>query len=92
MVTSIHRSAPSIPPFGGGAPKRGPDKAVIAERQRLGDYIAGHLNITQLEQNPDIDAEIDSLSVAERTFIEIEMTGKETRLHSFDYDPLASGR
>lgn len=92
MVTSLSRSGPSIPPFGGGAPKRGPDKAVIAERQRLGDFIAGHLNVTQLELNPDIDVEIDALTVAERTFMEIQMAGKDTRIHSFDYDPLASGR
>lgn len=92
MVTSISRSVAAIPPFGGGAPKGGADKAVIAERQRLGDFIVGHLNVTQLEQNPDIDAEIDSLTVAERILIEIEMTGKDTRIHSFDYDPLPGGR
>lgn len=92
MVTSLSRSGPSIPPFGGGAPKRGADKAVLAERQRLGDYIVGHLNVTQLAQNPDIDAEIDSLTVAERTFIEIEMTRKQENIHSFDYDPLSGGR
>jgi hypothetical protein len=38
------------------------------------------------------EIELDSMSLFERTLLDIEMKQREGTLHSFDYDPLALGR
>jgi hypothetical protein len=39
-----------------------------------------------------IEAELKSMSQAERVFLEIEMTRGVKPTHSYDYDPLVLGR
>ncbi len=44
------------------------------------------------ERMAGVENEVDSMTVAERVFLEVEMRERSTRLHSYDYDPCAWGR
>lgn len=84
---SLTRATPrTVPAMGSGAPQRG---GLDAEKQRsdIGEFLNGRMMVP----GEKIDAEIDSLTLRERTWLEIEMRQNVQVMHSVDYDPFASG-
>lgn len=74
---------PARPSYGGGTP-RGVDPESIVQVESLRD----HVETVYLVHHEDSTAEVRSLSIAERTVLEIEMRERSKMTHSFEYDPL----
>jgi len=74
---TARRPSASFAPLGQGIP-------AATARERIGDFLLGAYGV------PDelVANRLETLSLPERVFLEIEMTEREKRLHTFDYDPL----
>jgi hypothetical protein len=63
-----------------------------AERERLGEFLSGALMKplwhSAEEHHIAVEHSLNTMSIAERIAIEIEMTQRAKVMHSFDYDPL----
>ncbi len=72
---------------------RGHTKDAITARQAISDYLAAQMMRPLHASDEDFDrrvkAETDSMTLAERVFVEIEMTQRNRTFYSADYDPLA---
>lgn len=68
---------------GKGAP-RGPHLKSQAEREALQEYLQGVYLVDPTQAAEDVE----TLSIAERTVLEIDMRDRSEITHSFDYDPL----
>jgi hypothetical protein len=71
-------------------PKRSSDRA----RETLGQFLDAQL-IRPLYFNDEMQAQrvedaLDTMTLAERITIEIEMQNRNAVVHSFDYDPFAA--
>ena len=64
------------------------------DSERARDYLAAKARWPGVRGNriEMIEAEMKSMSTAERVFLEIEMTEHAAATHSADYDPLVWGR
>ena len=80
-----------IPRPGDGAPRAVGSEATKA-RYALGEYLDAVLPRPLLFDDAQaqgrIEQALDTMTRAERVYLEIEMTERARRLHSFDYDPL----
>lgn len=76
---------------GNGAPKA-IGKAASDERYRLGEYLDAALMrplyFNGEQQQARVETALDTMTRAERVYLEIEMTERSRQVHSFDYDPL----
>jgi hypothetical protein len=80
---SLSRLGPTPSGSPGFAPKGQGDRAVVS-REAIGEFLVGAYGV------PDalVANRVETLSLQERVFLEIEMNEREKRLHTFDYDPL----
>jgi hypothetical protein len=80
LSLSRQRIEPRGPSF---APAGQSDRATLS-RQAIAEFLVGAYGV------PDaiVANRVDTLSLRERVFLELEMTEREKRLHTFDYDPL----
>lgn len=79
------------PQPGNGAPKA-VGKAATDERYRLGEYLDAVLHqplgINDEQRQARVEQSLDTMTRAERVYLEIDMQARSRVLHSFDYDPL----
>lgn len=79
-----------LPPSDGAPKPIG--KEGTAARHQLGEYLDAvlqrplHFDDGQSQQR--VEAALDTMTQAERVYLEIEMQSRARVLHSFDYDPL----
>lgn len=80
----------ALPP-GNGAP-RAVGKAATEERYRLGEYLDAVLQVplgsNDSQRQQRVEQSLDTMTRAERVYLEIEMQSRSRVLHSFDYDAL----
>ena len=76
---------------GDGAPKGNFPAARIA-RQALGEFLDANLTRplynSTAQNDARVERELDSMTQAERVYLEIEMQARARVFHSSDYDPL----
>ena len=74
-----------------GAP-RGHGKSVIEARTRLAGYLDEHLprplHFNDVDAARRVEQAIDTMTPAERVYLEIDMQSQAKVMHSSDYDPL----
>jgi hypothetical protein len=62
------------------------------ERERLGEFLSGALMKplwhSAEQHRVAVEHSLNTMSIAERIAIEIEMTERARVMHSYDYDPL----
>ncbi len=62
------------------------------ERERLAEFLSGALMRplwhSTLQHRVAVEHSLNTMSIAERIAIEIELTQRAQVMHSFDYDPL----
>jgi len=79
------------PVAGFGAPKP-IGKDATAARYALGEYLDAALMrplfFDGTQQQARIETALETMTPAERVYLEIEMSERARQLHSFDYDPL----
>lgn len=71
---------------------RGPTKQALIARGTLGEFLDATLvkplYFSEANQHARIEEALDTMTLAERIAIEIEMQSRNAVVHSFDYDPL----
>jgi hypothetical protein len=86
-------SRPDRPSFapGDGLP-RGHSKAAQDARQNLGDFLdvvlMRPLHATNDQRQEQISEALETMTLTERVFLEVEMTARSPAFHSFEYDAL----
>lgn len=88
----IHRPSDAVaPPLANGAPK-GTSKESIIARNNLGEFLDAvlirPLHFDESQQMERVEQSLNTMTRAERVYLEIEMTERARAVHSFDYDPL----
>lgn len=91
-VKLIYRAGDDTPrPLANGAP-RGNSKESIIARNNLGEFLDAvlirPLHFDESQQMQRIEHSLNTMTRAERVYLEIEMTQRARAVHSFDYDPL----
>lgn len=90
-VRCLYRPGVEPPGRGGGAPS-GPGRPAQEARRDLGEYLDSVLMRPLWSSNQDrsgqIESALDTLTPAERVFLEIEMQQRRGSFYSADYDPL----
>jgi hypothetical protein len=70
----------------------GPNRHAIEVRETLGQFIEANLMrplyFDDSQNEARITEALDTMTLAERITIEIEMQSRRPAVHSFDYDPL----
>lgn len=76
---------------GNGAP-RGGSKSVVEARNELAGYLDAHLHrplySSEIEAQSRVEQALDTMTQAERVYLEIDMQRVATVFHSSEYDPL----
>lgn len=76
---------------GGGAPTANSKEAIVA-RNNLGEFLDAVLIrplwFDEGRQMQRVEQSLATMTVAERIYLEIEMTERNRAVHSYDYDPL----
>jgi len=90
-VRCLFRPGVEPPGRGGGAPS-GAGRMQQEARRELGDYLDAvlmrPLNATDHDRSQQIETSLDSMTPAERVYLEIEMQGRKGSLYTADYDAL----
>lgn len=80
-----------VPPLGDGAP-RGTSKESLQARNSLGEFLdvvlIRPLYFDESQQMQRVERSLETMTRAERVYLEIEMSERSRACHSFDYDPL----
>ena len=91
MIRCLYRPGQQPLPQGDGAP-RGGGKSVVEARNRLAGYLDGALMrplySTDQEQFHRVEQALETMSVAERVYLEIEMQEREKVFHSYNYEAI----
>jgi hypothetical protein len=78
-------------PASDGAP-RAIGKEGVQARHQLGEYLDAVLQrplyFDDGQSQARVETALDTMTQAERVYLEIEMQGRARVLHSFEYDPL----
>lgn len=81
-----------VPVASNGAPPAQGSKDVVRARNDLGEYLDAALMRplyhTGEQHQARVEQALDTMTPAERVYLEIEMQERARRVHSFDYDPL----
>lgn len=91
-VRCLHRAGVVPAPETNVVPRRDFSGNNIEERERLADFLSDALmkplyhSVQQHRQN--VEQSLNTMTIAERIAIEIEMTERTKVFHSYDYDPL----
>lgn len=92
LSRGVDRSAPTL---GTGAP-RGHGRQAVDERERLGEFLESQLprlpGFTHEQNEKRVAEALETMTLAERVFAEVEMQSRLQVMHSYDYDPLRYGR
>lgn len=76
---------------GWGAP-RGNSKEALIARNQIGEFLdetlMRPLYFDETQQMARVEQSLNTMTIAERIAIEIEMTERTKVFHSYDYDPL----
>ena len=87
----FYRPGVGQPPLADGAPTGNTRESIVA-RNALGDYLDAvlirPLHFTEEQQMGRVTEALNTMTRSERILIEIEMTERAKKMHSFDYDPL----
>lgn len=71
---------------------RGTNKSTLATRHTLGQFLDATmvrpLHFDDTHREAQINEALDTMTLTERVFIEVEMMARNAPVHSFDYDPL----
>ena len=71
---------------------QGPTKEALLARSSLGQFLEANLMrplyFNDQEAQSRVEDALDTMTLAERIAIEIEMQSRNAAVHSFDYDPL----
>ena len=71
---------------------KGPNIQAIETRSTLGQFLEANLprplHFTDVQNENRINEALDTMTLAERIAIEIELQSRNASVHSFDYDPL----
>jgi hypothetical protein len=90
-VRLLRRAAEPIGAKGNFAPS-GSSKESLQARNALGEYLdcvlIRPLHFSEEQQMARVEQSLNTMSLAERVFLEIEMTQRSRAVHSYDYDPL----
>lgn len=90
-VRCLSRPGTAPPPRTNVVP-RGPNKQVLLARDTLGQFLDANLTrpltFSDSEAQERVEFALDTMTLAERIAIEIEMQSRNAVVHSFDYDPL----
>lgn len=90
-VRLIHRPGDMPRELGNGAPC-GASKESIVARNNLGEFLDVVLTrplwFDESQQMQRVTESLDTMTLAERIAIELEMTDRTRAVHSYDYDPL----
>lgn len=92
-VRLLHRPGDAPLPRTGVVPKAtSGNKQQLAVRDTLGQFLEANLMrplwFDDSQQQGRLDEALDTMTLAERITIEIEMQSRFASAHSFDYDPL----
>lgn len=71
-------------------PKRSGDRARETLGQFLDATLIRPLYFSEEQQAKRVEDSLDTMTLAERIAIEIEMQSRNKSVHSFDYDPFAA--
>lgn len=69
-------------------PRHSSDRARETLGQFLDATLIRPLHFTEQQQAQRVEDSLDTMTLAERITIEIEMQSRNKTVHSFDYDPL----
>jgi hypothetical protein len=73
---------------------RGPGKDALAARDTLSQFLEANLMrpllFSETQAQAQIETALDTMTLAERIAIDIEMSTRFAPVHSFDYDPFAT--
>ena len=87
----IYRASSAPAPAANGAPT-GSTKESIVARNALGDYLDAVLIrplwFDEEKQMERVTQSLNTMTRSERILMEIEMTERTKKMHSFEYDPL----
>ena len=90
-VRLIYRASAAPAPVADGAPS-GSTKESIMARNALGDYLDAVLIrplwFSEEKQMDRVTQSLNTMTRSERILLEIEMTERAKKMHSFEYDPL----
>ena len=91
MTRCLYRPGQEQPQPGNGAP-RGQNKSVIEARNKLGDYLDSALTrplyFSDSQNAERVETALNTMTVTERVFLEIEMQGAAKVMHSYKYEAL----
>jgi hypothetical protein len=87
----LHRAGAPVQQQTGSAPGMSTACGAV-ERERLAEFLSGALMKplwhSAQQHRMAVEHSLNTMSIAERIAIEIELTERTQVMHSFDYDPL----
>ena len=90
-VRCLYRAGRETYPLAHGAPKPTSKEGIIA-RNDIAEYLDAHLMqplfFSSLQHEARVTQSLDTMTQAERVYLEIEMHERARVMHSFDYDPV----
>jgi len=90
-VRLIYRASAAPLPAADGAPSGNTKESIVA-RNALGDYLDAVLIrplwFDEEKQMDRVSQSLNTMTRSERILLEIEMTERAKKIHSFEYDPL----
>jgi hypothetical protein len=91
VVRCLSRPGETVFPSTNIVPK-GSNLEAIRTRNTLGQFLEATLmrplHFDDTERETQINMALDTMTLTERVFIEVEMLSRNPIVHSFDYDPL----
>ena len=91
-VRLIYRRTAPVPSVIESAAPRGNSKEAIVARNNLGEFLDAVLIrplwFDESQQMLRVEQSLNTMSHAERVYLEIEMTERAKVMHSYDYDAL----
>jgi hypothetical protein len=91
-VRLLHRASDQTAQVIGNAAPRGNSKESITARNELGEFLDSvlirPLHFNEEQQMNRVEQSLNTMTHAERVYLEIEMTERAKVMHSYDYDAL----
>ena len=91
-VTLLYRPGQELNDIPGHGAPRGTSKEAIVSRNNLGEFLDAVLLrplwFDESQQMQRVEHSLNTMTLAERVTLEIEMTERSRATHSFEYDPL----
>ncbi len=88
----IYRPSAAVPPPPADGAPNGTSRESMMARNALGDYLDAvlirPLYFTEEQQMDRVRQSLNTMTRSERVLLEIEMTERAKKMHSFEYDPL----